>query len=325
MLDPAPGRGATWAAAGMIAAAAEITPGEEDNYRLQSGALDEWRTLNVELGEATGVQVPLYETGTLVVGWDAGDRSQVRQFTEVARRFGAPGRDVTRSEDPALFVGLSDRISEGVVMEGDASLDPDDAVRVLRRGLDALGVEVVAERVQRIESCTDGVTAHATTGAWSAQCGVLATGWSPLPAGAVSSGRNQVRPVRGVTARVVGPDRHERPTVRAFVRGRTFYLVGRPGGQCVLGGTSDERAEADAEVGEVQRLLRDALDVAPEMEAASLVEVRSGLRPASGDGRPFLEALEPAGWAWSTGYYRHGVTLAPRAALDVVAWVEGTV
>src|ERR1700692_2082127 len=38
LMDPAPGRGATWAAAGMIAPSAEISPGEQANFELQRHA-----------------------------------------------------------------------------------------------------------------------------------------------------------------------------------------------------------------------------------------------------------------------------------------------
>src|SRR5271170_181612 len=53
LFDPSPGRGATWAAAGMIAPIAEIGPGEETNYELQSGALAGWRTFADELRDVT--------------------------------------------------------------------------------------------------------------------------------------------------------------------------------------------------------------------------------------------------------------------------------
>ena len=38
LFDPRPGKGATWAAAGMIAPVAEIGPGEHENFQLQMGA-----------------------------------------------------------------------------------------------------------------------------------------------------------------------------------------------------------------------------------------------------------------------------------------------
>jgi glycine oxidase len=322
IVDPRPARGATWAAAGMVAASAEIIPGEEDNYELQRGALDAWRRLNDELTDVTGRAVALHETGTLVVGWDAGDRALVRQFAQVATRFRAPYSPRRRGEDPQSFAGLSERISDGVLMEGDAWLDPDEAVTILREALSDLGVETVEESVVEIGGGEQSVVARTPSRELLADSGVLATGWAPLPTGAHASTLNRVRPVQGVTVRVRGRDRGGGPMVRGFVRGRTFYLVRRPGGHYVLGASSEERAEPGAQVGEMQRLLRDALDVAPDLETAEILEARTGLRPASTDGRPFFEGLEPKGWGWSTGYYRHGVTLAPWAADRAVAFVE---
>ena len=65
--------------------------------------------------------------------------------------------------------------------------------------------------------------------------------------------------------------RSQRPAHDPLVRkGNTFYMVSRPGGYAVLGASSEERREAGAQVGEVQRLLRDALDVVPALETAAV-------------------------------------------------------
>jgi glycine oxidase len=322
VLDPAPGAGATYAAAGMIAASAEIAPGEEDNYRLHRQALGSWRTLSEELAAVTHRVVNVHETGTLVVGWDAGDRAMVRQFSGVAAGFGAAGIEVRREDAPGAFISLSDRLSEGLLMRGDGWLDPDEAVDALTAGLAALDVTMVRSEVLEVGGDERSVTARTDAAQFHGDAGILATGWSPLPSGAHASGEFQVRPVHGVTVRVQGLDRADAPTVRAYVRGRPFYLVSRAGGYCVLGASSEERAERAVQVGELARILRDALDVAPDLETAEVLESRVGLRPASLDGRPFFERLEPKGWAWSTGYYRHGVTMAPWAAERALAFVE---
>lgn len=322
LLDPSPARGATWAAAGMLAPSGEIAPGEESNYRLQRGALDAWRSLSDELASVDGTQLEIHETSTLIVGWDASDRRQIEQFIGVAKSFDAAHGVVERSTSPELFDGLSDRIRDGLVMAGDAWLDPDEAVALLLKGLALLGVEVVRQRVVRVDAKDGGVVAETNDEQFTADAGVLATGASALPLGVSTSGEHAVRPVRGLTVRVQGLDRSAQPVVRAYVRGRAFYMLSRPGGYCVLGATSDERSEPVVEMGELSRLLRDALDIVPDLETAGMIETRSGLRPASTDLRPFFEELEPTGWAWSSGHYRHGVTLAPLAALDALHFIE---
>ncbi len=321
LCDPALGRGATWAAAGMIAPSAEIAPGEESNYRLQRRALGAWRELGDDLEELVGENVGIYQRGTLLAGFDASDRRLLEQFAQIAGEFEAPMRRVTRAESPQVFLGLTPRINDGLIMDDDAWLDPDQAVDLLRRGLGALGATIIDERVERVGADAAGVIVETAYQTIHAHAGVLATGSTALPEGAQTSGEHVIRPIRGITVRVNGLDRSDQPMIRAFVRGRAFYMVSRPEGYCVLGATAEERSELVVEVGELARLLRDALDVVPSLETAAIAELRYGLRPASADLAPFFEEIQPRGWAWVSGHYRHGVTLAPLAAMDSADFV----
>ncbi len=323
VFDQSPAKGATWAAAGMIAPSGEIAPGEEANYELEKRALPAWREVGRLVKDLTGDDIDIVETGTLLVGWDQSDRRQLEQFVEVAQSFNAPMTRVERNDTPEFFYGVSARINSGVLMAGDAWLDPDQVVRLLLSALEKLGVNIVHEHVNEIHSDENRVVVISDHREFHADLGLVATGASGLPDGG-SSVTNSVRPVRGATVRVQGLDRSAQPALRAFVKGRAFYMVSRPGGYCVLGASADERSEAVLEVGELQRLLRDGLDVVPELETARVLETRIGLRPASPTLEPFFERLELKGWAWSSGHYRHGVTLAPLAALSALEFVEGS-
>jgi glycine oxidase len=322
LFDPTPGRGATWAAAGMIAPIAEIGPGEEANYELQRGALDAWRTFADDLRQRSQQDLTIRETGTLLVGWDQSDRRLVDQYAQVATELGVVPQRVLREEQPAMFEGVSPRIVDGLLVDGDAWLDPDEVVAFVRRANEELGVTVIDETVVRV--CGDAEHAEALTsnGSFVGDVGIIATGASILPTGAVTSGAHVVRPIHGITVRVRGLDRSTQPMIRSYVRGNTFYMVSRPGGYNVLGASSEERRETGAQVGEVQRLLRDGLDVVPALETAVVLETREGNRPASDDLRPFFEVLADGRWAWSSGHFRHGVTLAPLAAAQALRFAE---
>lgn len=305
----------------MIAPHAEVAPGERSNFELQRQALTAWQLLTNELVEVVDRRIHIGVTGTIMTGWDASDRRMVDQFRLVANDFGVNSTVVRRDSHGEIFAGLSDRISSGLLLDGDAWLDPDEAVSVLCEGLETLGVQFITERVHTIEGDSSGVRAHYEDSSLTADAGVLATGALGLPHGATPTGEHAVRPVRGMTVRVDGIDRSGAPTLRCLVRGRPFYMVSRPGGYCVIGASSEERSGPLIEVGELQRLLRDALDVVPELETSSLFETRVGLRPASTNLEPFFEEWPNQRWAWSSGHFRHGVTLAPltsQAALDFV-------
>ncbi len=322
LLDPRPGGGATWAAAGMIAPIAEIGPGEEANYELQSGALDAWRAFANDLRAVTQKELSIVENGTLLLGWDGSDRRMVEQFAQVAGDLGVVPRRVSRDDDGEMFEGISARIGEGLLVDGDAWLDPDQVVFFVCEANAALGVSIVEEAVIQVSSVGTRVEATTASETFVGDVGIIATGANALPAGAATSGCHVVRPVHGITVRVRGIDRSTQPMIRSFVRGSTFYMVSRPGGYDVLGASSEERLESGAQVGEVQRLLRDALDVVPALETAVVLETREGNRPASDDLRPFFEVLLDGRWAWSSGHFRHGVMLAPLAASEALRFAE---
>lgn len=317
LFDPTPGKGATWAAAGMIAPNGEITPGEHENYLRQRGALTAWRVLAKELLDECGEAPTISQTGALLVGFDSGDRRLVEQFDLVANEFGVSGERVTRDTHAPFFEGVTTRIREGLFYADDAWVDPDQVMTILTRANELLGVTVVREEVTSATTVNGGVEATTATDTYHGDVGLLTTGSRPLPDGVGQRVAHVVRPVRGTTVRVKGIDRSGEPVLRAYVRGRSCYLVSRPGGYCVIGASSDEQAVLGVEVGELQRLLRDALDIVPALETAEVLETRQGLRPASKDLAPFLEIVDER-WAWMSGHYRHGVTLAALTSLDAV-------
>lgn len=322
LLDPKPGSGATWAAAGMIAPIAEIGPGEEANYELQRGAVDAWRSFASELHDVTHTELVIVEHGTLLLGWDGSDRRMVDQFAQVAGDLGVVPRRVSLGDEPAMFEGVTPRIREGLLIGGDAWLDPDQVVAVVSEANAELDVTVVNETVLSVSGDGSRVEAVTASETFAGDIGIIATGANALPTGATTSGIHSVRPIHGITVRVRGLDRSSQPMIRSFVKGNTFYMVSRPGGYDVLGASSEERRERGAQIGELQRLLRDALDVVPALETAVVLETREGNRPASDDLRPFFEVLDDGRWAWSSGHFRHGVTLAPLAAREALRFAE---
>ena len=297
----------------MIAPSAEVSPGEEDNFKLHRGALAAWRDVASDILAQTGATLDLFETGTLLVGYDASDRRLVDQFELVAKSFGVQPQHVTRVSHEALFESVSPRVHEGLLFNEDAWLDPDQAIELLTSANASLGVSVVRQQVLTATTSGDHVEVTTADATFRGDVGILATGARPLPHGVAEKVANTVRPVRGMTVRVQGVDRSALPTLRAYVRGRSFYMVSA---------SSDEQEELIVEVGELQRLLRDALDVVPSLESAAIVETRQGLRPASKDLAPFIETVDER-WAWLSGHYRHGVTLAPLAAQEAQSFAQG--
>jgi len=314
LFDPQLAKGATFAAAGMLAPGGEITSGEQAQYLVQLKSTPAWQLLSRELESICGEKIQIHQVGTLLLGWDNADKRLVQQHLELATEFKACASTVDRDSNSTMFNYISPRINEGILLQDDAWVDPDQVITALLRALEKLQVNLRSECVEEVVPASHGVEVRTSSGSRQASCGIIATGSSILPSGIIASGENSIRPVRGMTVRMQGFDRSTQPMVRAFVRGRKIYLVSRPGGYNVIGASSDESGNAVVEAGELQRLLRDALEIFPALETAEIVETRIGLRPAAPNHEPFFEELKTPNWAWSSGHYRHGITLAPLAS-----------
>jgi len=314
LFDPQLAKGATFAAAGMLAPGGEITSGEKSQYSVQLKSTPAWQLLSREIESICGEKIQIHHVGTLLLGWDIADKRLVQQHLELATEFKACVSSVDRDGNSTMFEHISPRINEGILLQDDAWVDPDQVITALLRALEKLQVNLRSECVEEVVPSSHGVEVRTSSGSRQASCGIIATGSSILPSGIITSGKNSIRPVRGMTVRMQGFDRSTQPMVRAYVRGRKIYLVSRPGGYNVIGASSDESGNAVVEAGELQRLLRDALEIFPALETAEIVETRIGLRPAAPNHEPFFEELKTPNWAWSSGHYRHGITLAPLAS-----------
>ncbi|MEG9226685.1 FAD-dependent oxidoreductase [Aeromicrobium sp. Sec7.5] len=286
VVDPAPARGASFAAAGMLSPAAEVWHGEHDVLRLGLASLALWPDL------AQRLDVPLVDTGTLLVGVDAGDLQQVRRQADLLARHGVQVEEWSRRQvverEPSL-----DRVAGGVWVPGEGSVNPREVCAAL---LERVRVEP--------EEPTD----------WRADVTVIATG-SVLP----EPHRHLVRGVRGEILRLRTDDPPSR-TVRGWVSGEPVYLVPRRPeaagpAEVVVGATSEEHDGLPVvTAGGVLRLLAAARVVWPALDRAELVETTARDRPGTLDGLPLIGPTERSGEWLAAGHYRHGVLLAPLTA-----------
>jgi glycine oxidase len=128
-----------------------------------------------------------------------------------------------------------------------------------------------------------------------------------------------LRPVKGQIVRLRGA-----PLAERIVRTPRCYVVSRPGGEIVVGATSEERGfDTTVTAGAAQRLLEYAWEVLPDVEERELVAVEAGLRPVTPDNLPAVRAAGPEGLVWATGHGRGGVLLAPLAARTVAELLAG--
>lgn len=145
--DPAPGSGATYAAAGMIAPAGEAWFGEEPLLRLGLASAALWPSYAGRIG------VRLSRTGTVLAARDAGDLAVLRRSVALLASLGLPVAEVA---EPAL----TDRVSGTAFLPGDAHVDPREVVVALLARLGDRVVRTPAPRAADLLVRCTGIQAH---------------------------------------------------------------------------------------------------------------------------------------------------------------------
>lgn len=321
VLDPAPGRGAAWVAAGMLAPVAEASFGEEALARLFLAAADLWPSFAARLGAATGLDSGFSTCGMLSVGLDASDRAEIDQILAFHHELGLDASRLSASECRSLVPMLSPSVRGGAFMPGDHQVDNRLVVTALLEGCVRAGVTLTPERAVSVRLDRAGAAAGLVTERGETLSGgtvVLAAGaHTPLIGGLPEGVLPPVRPVKGhiVRLRAAAEGPVFPHTVSGLVHGRHCYLVPRADGSVVVGATSEERGyDTTVQAGAIHSLLDDARLVLPAVDEWELVECIAGLRPGSPDNTPFVGPTAVPRLAVATGHYRNGFLLAPLTA-----------
>jgi glycine oxidase len=330
LVDPEPGRGASWVAAGMLAPVTEVHYGEEALLALNAASAARWERFAEDLVAATGRLVGYERCGTLLVAAEAGDRAWAQDLFRFQRELGLEVEWLTGRQARSLEPGLSPGISAAVWAPGDHQVHNRLLVDALIAAGAGAGVRTVLEPATAVE-LQGGRVAGVRLGSGRSveapvvvlAAGVATPGVTGLPAGAVPA----VRPVKGQILRLAprpgGPSLGR--IVRGIVDGAAVYLVPRADGSLVVGATAEEQGhDTSVTAGAVYELLRDARRIVPGVAEMGLEEASAGLRPGSPDNGPIVgPAPGVNGLVLATGHFRNGILLAPITAEGVAAVVAG--
>ena len=346
VLDPAPGAGATHAAAGMLAPVTEADFGEEAALRLHLAAAAAWPAFAADLRAATGADVGLRTAGTLTLAYDADDLALLRRVLALHAAHGLASHELTVADARRREPYLGPRVAGAAWAPADHAVDPratHAALLAALGGRDTAGAgSATGARVVRASATRLALDAGRVVGGHDdagrlhrAGAVVVAAGWQ---SGALLAGVPGVvvptRPVKGQTLRLdAGPDLALEHVVRGLVQGRPVYVVPRdaePTGpraghrEVVVGATTEENPDdRRATAGGVFALLRDARALLPGIDEAALVEVTPRGRPATPDNLPLVGPTDVPGLHLATGHGRNGILLAPLTADAVVAGLGG--
>jgi len=328
VVDPNPGAGASWAAAGMLAPVTEVHYNEEALLELNLRAAEAWPAFAADLLEVSGCDAGYRPCGTLAVAANEGDRAMLADLHRFQLELGLASTWCNAEDCRNLEALLSPRIRGGILVPGDHQADPRRLVRALLSACERLGVTLVHDRVVAVVN--DGERVTGVTCSKSdllADQVVLAAGaWTTAIRGLPPGSIPPIRPVKGQILRLRLPADIPQPgrNIRCIVQGNSLYLVPRLDGELVCGATVEERGEdTSITAGAVYSLLRDAQAILPALAEAELVEARAGLRPGTPDNAPYLGKGTLDGLVVASGHYRNGILLAPVSAAVVATLLAG--
>jgi glycine oxidase len=315
------GRGASHAAAGMLAACAEAEPGEEALVALgrQSQAL--WPAFAAELEQASGTAVELRQEGTLLIALTADDQARLTHDLRFQQGLGLPLSWITAAETRRREPHLATRLAGAVFSPEDHQVDNRKLAAALRVAAERAGVLMRENtEVARLALSGGRVTGVVLADGTQVQADtvVLAAGaWSRQIEGLPPELRPPVRPIKGqLIALQMDP---AAPLVRHVVWAPNVYMVPRNDGRLLLGATVEEKGfDATLTAGGVLTLLEAAWRAIPAIEELPIAEMWVGHRPGSRDDAPILGPAPVDGLVYATGHHRNGILLTPVTA-DAIA------
>jgi glycine oxidase len=317
------GHGASWAAAGMLAAAVETEPGEEPLLALTLESQLLWPDFARELEAASGISVGYRDEGTMVVALTRDDAEQLRFTYQFQKGLGLDlewlsGAEARRRE-PHLRPGIPGAVSS----PRDHQVDNRLLARALAIAAQRAGAMLHEHcRVSEVE-IADGRACAVVgdQGREPADMIVLAAGaWSREINGIPPAYLPPVRPIKGqMLALRMAP---AAPLVRHVIWLPRGYLVPRHDGRLVIGGTVEERGFDDTvTAGGLLALLEGAWRAVPAIEELPIAETWVGFRPGSRDDAPMLGPSGIDRLVIATGHHRNGILLTPVTAQTISAYL----
>jgi glycine oxidase len=311
------GAGASYAAAGMLAACCEAEPGEQALVALGRESQARWPAFAAELQAGSGIDVELRTEGTLVVALTADDQARLAHHLVFQQQLGLPLNWISAAETRRREPHLAGKLAGAVWSPEDHQVDNRKLASALRAAAEGAGATIrehtAVKEISTAAGCAEGVLLADGT-KFPADVVVLAAGaWSRGIAGVASEQRPPVRPIKGQMLSLQMDA--AAPLLNHVIWAPGVYLVPRRDGRLIVGGTVEERGfDTTLTAGGLLTLLEAAWRTLPAIEELPIDEMWVGHRPGSRDDAPILGPGPVSGLVYATGHHRNGILLAPVTA-----------
>ncbi len=313
-----PGHEASWAAAGMLAPVLD-SPEDAPLMPLAKASFKLYPDFVSAVESTSGFAAGLRRKPTIHAFFAPHGESERNAMIADLRRVDIAAEAMSAAEARGAEPVLGESVRAAVWLPEEASVEP----RILTEA-------VLAAAARHGAHIRTGVPVTSLLREGSRVAGVIAGGEKiaagkvVLAAGCYSGGIEGLgryaptHPVRGQMVAL-------RPTNGALshvLRSHRGYVVPRNNG-CVVAGSTLENAgfEKCVTPAGLRQILDAAVELAPALSNAVILETWAGLRPGTPDGLPLLGPTDLEGLLIATGHYRNGILLAPITAKLIREWI----
>jgi len=290
------GRGATWAAAGMLAPEAEQLEGNLLDFGIRSR--DMYPQWIASLMQLSGQDCGYWCCGMIAPVLEASDHQAISEHPKY----------INLAESHKRQSGLGEAVLGALWLPSDGQVNNRKLLQALLTAARSLSIKILEGlTVYQIVRDQNRVT-HLDTSAGKLQSEryVLATGaWTrsllPLP----------IKPIKGQMLSVFDRDRK----LQRVIYAPSCYIVPRQDGTIVIGATVEDNGFSQGNTASgIAQLLNSAITVYPAIADMQITETWWGFRPHAPNEVPLLGASDYENLILATGHYRNGILFAPITA-----------
>jgi glycine oxidase len=311
------GQESSFAAAGMLAAQAEIDKIDDFfHFCIESNLL--YSPFAKELIDETGIDIELDKNGTLFLALTEDDEAEIRRRFQWQQKAGLRIEYLSAAEVRKVEPFISPDARAALFFPDDRQVENRRLLAALQKYAAINNINIIegaeiknllVENKKVIGAETSDVKFFAkktvlATGAWTSHIKIGENALPPLLRG--------VKPIRG---QMVCFKTAKRLFSKVIYSPRG-YIVPRQDGRILAGATvEDVGFDKSVTAGGIDFVRENALEIAPSLMNLEVSEKWSGLRPYAPDGLPILgEFPQMENLFIATAHYRNGILLAPLTA-----------
>lgn len=302
------GKGASWAAGGMLAPQAEGLTG--DFLKLCIESRDMYKDFVAELEKETGDNLSFWECGIFCPAFNEEDKILLQKKTDYYNRLGLESIWFDTKDLKDINIPLSNSVIGGVLFSKDKQIDNRKLVKALIKYVKSNNLDIKEWTEVKFINSQNGVFQSVVT-----EKGIFEADFCILAAGAWSG---EIEPVNVYPKKgqMFSFQTRKKEEINKIIYSKKAYIIPRKESNLVVVGATEENVffkEGNTIAG-LFILLKGLLETLPYTKDYNIVETWYGFRPATPDGFPILGKSDIKNLYYATGHYRNGILLAPITA-----------